>query len=370
MTQRLLLLNGLAILAVVCNHAATWGHTALFWWVYGIVDDVHKPNYEYLGTFSYYALLLLSKFTIFAVPSFLFVTGFFIAYTARGTQSSLNWKVMQTRLKWLLIPYIIWSIAIFIFNLRLGPALLPNEYLKQLILGQAEGAYYYIPLLCQFYFLAFVILPIAKHHWRLLLLVSGAIQIIWIILYYLHTFNISVSNLTTGIPLISITFFPATIFFFTFGVVAGTHLEKFKQILTQIKRFLLPVVFILGVTSVVEGDAFYRATNLRWHGGYQTLPTGLYGMTFVLTFLAFYDLNIPFSKIIHEFGRRSFGIYLIHATWLGIVAHTIRIFMPSILKLQILYQPILIVLGIGAPFLLMSLTVKSPLRGAYRYLFG
>ncbi|GIK43474.1 MAG: hypothetical protein BroJett011_73070 [Chloroflexota bacterium] len=370
MTQRLLLLNGLAIFAVVCNHAATWGHAALFWWIYGIVDEVSKPNYEHLGTFSYYALLLISKFTIFAVPSFLFVTGFFIAYTARGTQSTLTWKIAQTRLKWLLIPYLIWSVVIFIFNLRFGGVSLPSEYLKQLILGQAEGTYYYIPLLCQFYFLSFVILPIAKHHWRLLLLVSGFIQVVCITLYYLYTFNTPILGLATALPPISITFFPPTIFFFTFGVVAGVHLEHFKQILTQIKRFLPPAVFILALASVIEGDAFYRATNLRWHGGYQTLPAGLYGLAFVLTFLAFYDLNIPFSKLIHEFGRRSFGIYLIHATWLGIVAHTIRIFMPSILRLQILYQPILIVLGIGTPFLLMSLTIKSPLRSAYRYLFG
>jgi fucose 4-O-acetylase-like acetyltransferase len=364
MTQRLLFLNGLAIFAVVCNHVAIWGHIALFWWVGSIPQP--EPNPAYVGSISYYALLTLSKLTIFAVPSFLFITGFFIAYTARGAQSTLTWKMVRTRLKWLLIPYFIWSLVIFVFNLRLGGLLPLSEYLRQLILGKADGTYYYIPLLCQFFLLSFVIVFLAKNHWRWLLVVSALIQIIWIASFYLLSFHIT----PFAIPFIEITFFPATIFFFTFGVVAGIHLEEFKQFLIPIKKFLPMAVVILGLVSIIEGDVFYRATNLTDHGGYHTLPTCLYGITIVLTFLAFYDVKIPFSKTFYEFGRRSFGIYLTHATFLGIVAHTIRITIPSLYNNLFLYELILIILGIGGPFLLMLLVAKSPLRGVYRYLFG
>ena len=91
MTKRVFLLNGLAIVAVVCNHAASWGYTALFWWT-DRYRPVTVPNYDQLGSLSYWAIVVVRQLTVFSLPAFLFVSGFFVAYASRGNRSSLTWR--------------------------------------------------------------------------------------------------------------------------------------------------------------------------------------------------------------------------------------------------------------------------------------
>lgn len=112
MTKRLFLLNGLAILAVVCSHATGWGSIAMSPWAdrYRLVVG---PDYDQTGTLPYYMLLAMKCLMPFSVPAFLFVSGFFVAYAARGSQSALSWKMVIVRLRNLLVPYLIWSVVIF-----------------------------------------------------------------------------------------------------------------------------------------------------------------------------------------------------------------------------------------------------------------
>jgi len=58
MTKRLFLLNGLAILAVVCSHTTGWGSIAMSPWAdrYRLVVG---PNYDQTGTLPYYMLLAM-----------------------------------------------------------------------------------------------------------------------------------------------------------------------------------------------------------------------------------------------------------------------------------------------------------------------
>ena len=83
MAKRLLLLNGLCILGVIFSHAALWVWVAMFWWT-DRYRPVVIPNYEALGSVSYYGVVVLQKLGVFAVPSFLFASGFFVAYAYRG----------------------------------------------------------------------------------------------------------------------------------------------------------------------------------------------------------------------------------------------------------------------------------------------
>ena len=49
MNRKLFLLNGLAIQAVVANHASGWGITAMFWWAHRYLP-VESPNFDQLGS--------------------------------------------------------------------------------------------------------------------------------------------------------------------------------------------------------------------------------------------------------------------------------------------------------------------------------
>ncbi len=151
MYRRLLLLNGLAILGVVVSHAAGWGQIALL--------DLNWTNRylpatvtgeAHIGSFTYYVLLIVRQLLVFSVPAFLVVSGFFIAFAARGSQVGLSWKVVRARLYSLLIPYLIWSVLIFIGDALTHQVYTPGEYVMRLLLWGATGPLYYVPMLCEF----------------------------------------------------------------------------------------------------------------------------------------------------------------------------------------------------------------------------
>jgi surface polysaccharide O-acyltransferase-like enzyme len=111
MVKRLLILNGVAIVAAVLYHTTGWGFTALFWWTDRYLP-VPVPNFEQLGGTVYYVLRFLEQLVIFAIPAFLFVSGYFVAVAAGRTQKTVNWKLIRSRIINLAIPFVLWSVLI------------------------------------------------------------------------------------------------------------------------------------------------------------------------------------------------------------------------------------------------------------------
>ncbi len=97
MNKRLLTLSGLAILAVVMNHASHSGFIAMFWWTDQYLP-VTVPNYDQMGSLAYYGLVAAQKLAVFSVPAFLFITGMFLSYAARGSQTHLTWRMVRRRI--------------------------------------------------------------------------------------------------------------------------------------------------------------------------------------------------------------------------------------------------------------------------------
>jgi len=365
MIRRLYLLNGLAILAVVCNHAAGWGFMGMFYWA-DRYRPVTVPNYDEIGTLSYYALLAIKCLTSASVPAFLFVSGFFVAYLARGSQSALNWKTVRVRLKNILVPYLIWSIVVLVIDALQGVTYTPAGYVVRLVLGGAHPAYFYIPLICQFYLLSPLVAPIARTRAAMLLVASALLQLGALSLGYLVLFGVKIPALQAAMELL----FPMYAVFFSLGIVAGFHLGQLKQWLVRARWGLLAAVIVLGALAMIESEVVYHATGIRRGGGPGTFSTSLYSVAFILCFLAFYQVSIPFSKKIYGLGSASFGIYLLHPKVLEFAARATKKFAPWILAYQILFQPVLITLAVGAPLLFMTVVAKTPMRRFYRYLFG
>ena len=134
--RRLPVLRGLAILAVVCNHAVGWGYIAMFWWTPRYRDVVSVPNYDRLGSLPYYGLLVVQQLALFSVPAFLFMSGFFVAYAARASSPTLSWKVTRKRITDLLWPYLVWSLVIFVGDALQGQKYTLVEYVGRLAVGE------------------------------------------------------------------------------------------------------------------------------------------------------------------------------------------------------------------------------------------
>lgn len=366
MRRQIPILRGLAILAVVCNHATGWGYTAMFWWVHRY-RQVTPPNYDQVGTLPYYSLVAIQQLALFSVPAFLFISGFFIAYAARGSQPTLSWKVVRVRITNLLWPYFVWSLVIFVGDFVQGVSYPLAEYLRRLAVGGATGAYFFVPLLCQFYLLSPFIARWGKVRSGQLLLASALIQLTMVGLLYLRLFGVILPD----IHRFSLWMFIWWAFYFPLGVVCGFHFKLVRQWLGRFKWGLLMATVALGVLSIIESEVLYSwAQDYDWARSVPKFSTFLYTVAFILLFLAFDKISLPFTRIIDWIGSRSYGIYLLHPKVMELAARTIYHIAPWLLAYQLLYQPVLVASGVGIPLLFMAGVAESPARKFYRHLFG
>ncbi len=370
MIRRLLYLNGFAVLGAVLNHATGWGFTALFWWTDRYWGG-SVPNYSRLGGVAYYGLRAIEQVIMFSIPAFLFVSGFFIAFATGRQRDNVSWSIVGNRIKNLLVPYFIWSVVIFAFHALQDGLLSPGYYVESLLFGRTAAPYYYVPLLAQFFLLApLVFVPLAKKHWRLLLFASGVVQLIVHLAQYPLILGWHVPGAEFVARFSPGWFIPQTVFWFSFGVVSGFHLPMFKDWLARWKWGLLGGTAVFGALAFVEWEILFRQSGAEWLPPNTTLLDSLYAGSFILAFMAFEKVTIPGAKRWAELGTKSFGIYLIHALVLEIVARGIYHIVPGLLQYQILFIPILVFCGVAIPWLLMAGVNRSPLRPYYQQLFG
>jgi peptidoglycan/LPS O-acetylase OafA/YrhL len=352
----------------------SWGYTAMFWWT-DRYRPVTVPNYDQFGTLLYYGIGLVRKLTAFSVPAFLFVSGLFVAYAARGSRSTLSWKVVKVRLTNLLVPYTIWSVVIFVGDFLQGTTHTPVEYLRRLVFGGAAPPYFYVPLLCQLYLLSPLLVTVAKTRGRQLLLVSALVLLSMISLGYLNLYGIVVGMEMPVVDrmraLLPPSSFVRWIFFFVLGVVSGLHLRQLKQWLARFRWHLLVAAIVLAILAVLEAEVIFHSTGVDWWRSTPfSIPASLYAVGFILCFLAFDKIPIPFSRLVRQIGKVSFGIYLLHWTVLQFAARAIQEFTPWLLAPTALFLSVLVILAVGLPLSFTTAVARSPLRRYYRYLFG
>lgn len=85
------------------------------------------------------AEIFLNQELRFAVPGFLFCSGFLYAHTR-----AFDWRATLARLRRILIPYLVASLAAEIYHAMRGHPRSLSENLSDILLGSAFGPYYYI----------------------------------------------------------------------------------------------------------------------------------------------------------------------------------------------------------------------------------
>ena len=372
MTRKLLFLNGLAALMVVLNHSASYGLNALFFWT-DRYRQVSVPNFDQYGSLAYYILFFIHELAEFAIPAFLFVSGFFIAFAARTSAEGIKREFITSRIKKLFIPFIVWSLVVIIVLQRypnsLIQALSVDYYINAI--GQILRVYYYIPLIIQYYLLSPLLVPLAKDRWKLLLIVTAIIQFGLESLRLLALLGVDFPGRELIIRLTPIWFFPGRIFYFSIGLVAGFHIQEFGQWLSRRKWLLLAASVILFALSFAEYEYLTNLLQDFWLvPKYSGLFRALFAVTFTLSILAFDKIPIPYPQKIANLGGKSLGIYFANTPILYIVASFMYYVTPRILGMPLVYQIILISTGLGGSLLLMTIILKSPARKAYPYIFG
>jgi hypothetical protein len=378
-STRLLILNGLSILSVVASHAAHTAPLPMFWWTFRYLPGSEVPNYAQFGSLTYYVLVAIMKLTLFGLPCFLFISGFYVSVVSRSQKSSVSWQWVFTTIRRLLIPYLIWSLASFVIkwlesclDACTGQTL--GQYISMLLTGKAQGPYWYVVLICQFYLLSPWLVSLAKNHPKLLLFMGAFAYISGVIVVYLGLY-FKIPGYLYLIPYGS--YFPRDVIYFVLGIVFGFHLTAIQQWLARYKWHLLTLLILFAILSLVEAEIVYRILG----GGYDylhhvgtgnsTIPMMIYVIIFILCFFAFEKVDYPFSKILsHQIGPKSYGIFLIHPIFIQLVPKIFYHIAPWLLASQILYQPALIIISLGLPLVFMYLVENSKVHGIYRYLFG
>jgi Acyltransferase family len=360
---------GLAVLCVVLFHASGWGFVAMFWWTDRYMP-VSVPNFDQFGSASYYALRVIEQVVIFAIPSFLFVSGFFIAFATRRNRATVGRDVIFTRIKNLFIPYLIWSCVLLGLEVILGRNLTLREFARILLTGQATEAYYFIPVLIQLYLLSFLLIPVARNNWKLLLVFSGLFQLFILLVRYVMILGLDIPALEPFFFLTKSWLFTSFLFWFSLGIVIGFHNSVIKPWLVRFRWYLFAALVLVFFMGIVEWEVLLRASGQDWIAPQETLIDQIYAGLFLLGFLGFEQAALPAMAAISQIGTKSFGVYLVHSLALIYTAKLIYHFIPGLLGMQWLLQPILLVVGLGIPLLLMEITARSPARRYYSILFG
>jgi membrane-bound acyltransferase YfiQ involved in biofilm formation len=359
MTRRLLLLNGIAAIMVVLNHSSSYGLSAMIFWANRYLP-VSVPYFDFIGTLPYYILFMIHQLAEFAIPAFLFVSGFFVAFTSRIEKIPFGWRSVIPRIKKLILPFFFWSIVTMVMLQQFPPNI-----------WRVITIYYYIPLIIQFYLLSPLLIPLAKKNWKLLLVATAFIQIGVEGLRLLSLMNIQFPGLQFILNITPVWFFPGRIFYFTIGIVASLNFEQFTRILPRLRWFLLGAVIFLLAFTVYEYEFLSRYLGIRWLvPQFAGISKALFASALVLCFLSFDKLKYPFSDKITNLGGKSLGIYLINTPALYFVGYLMYHLTPSLLGYPFVYQVILILSGMGIPLLLMSFTISTPARRVYHHVFG
>jgi peptidoglycan/LPS O-acetylase OafA/YrhL len=369
MMRRLLRANGLAILAVILFHAAGWGFTAMFAWGGGAAG-AQGPDFSQSGSAAYYALRGLEQFTAFGLAAFLFVSGYFAAFAAGRSGEKIPWSAVGARIKSLVVPYLFWSTLLLFGLLLQGNSFSPATVLRMFLTGAVNPAYYFVPLLIQFYLLAPILAGPAKRYPGLLLLATGLVQVF----VYAMQYPILLSPESEAARLLTVWLpkwiFPVKLFWFTLGIVAGFHLPTVRTRLEKWRWAFLGAAAGLFVLGAVEWESLLRLSGRPWLDVRETLIDGLYAGAVILALVSFSEVRGRLTNLVEGVGSRSYGIYLVHSPAMELVSRGLYHLAPAVLAYQVLFQPLLVVFGLGVPLALMFVVKNTRARVLYSYQFG
>ncbi len=306
--EELYIVRALAMIAVVMIHMTTGG------------------IYTLPATSSLYPIYLsLNMFSSFAVPVFIFLSGFvmFLNYYHKPFDFKSVLSFYKKRLIFIIFPYFIFSIFYFGVSIYVNYIEPPQDmitaitaFLKALFTGGAFYHLYFMFIIIQFYLLFPILLYLLKITW----IAKNAIWIGIVLqmgFYYLNTYELH----WLFSPLLAISY----IAFYMFGAFLGIYYDKTKDWLNlhgkptfSLKRGISLLIWLLWIASGV----FYvylnyvsRIQNI-WISESQyvwiifSLAASI--VLFQFSFWVYRRVSAKWVNVAIHIGVHSFGIYLIH----------------------------------------------------------
>lgn len=272
------------------------------------------------GSLTKTAFLFVNRALTFAVPAFIFISGFVLA--RRYLQRDFSYLLfLKKRLKHIIVPYFCWTFVYYLCFIQqniYGFSL--SFFLKSLFLGDMVYHLYFVVLILQFYLLFGVFRGLFRRYSaHLLMLVFLLINILFMKFGYFQYAD---------------RFFLQYLSFFTFGIYFSINYQSFKEKICYY-RSKLAIGYVL--MSLFIAQQYYQITILKrvYDGFLYNLSWLLFSL---LAIVFFFGLAVSLQnteltavkKFLLKLSDASYLIYLSHPLMLMLAQRIIRHeFIPS-----------------------------------------
>lgn len=305
------LLRGFAILGVISVHVSAY------------FTEMHHVNFLVILS------IIVDVFSHFAVPLFIFISGYILSFKYNGFFSEKLFY--RKRAKSLLPQYFIFSILYLLLRIYLEKSLafsLKNIVYK-IITASSYYHLWYFGLIVQLYLLyPYINRALTRGNIKFFLILAFIVQEFWLIStdifsnYCPSTFFLKFRSY----------FFISHIFYFFLGIYVC---QNYSNVRYWIRNFKIKIIFIefTLLTSLIsyfwiKGTSEYGYCDIP--PCYFLIPhlfdSTYYSLCiFIISMVSLYISNTKswFSNIISSLGNYSFGIYLIHPMYIFLIYNLI-----------------------------------------------
>lgn len=347
MNRQFYALRGLAIVIVALNHS--------------IALSVEYARYlglpsapEWQNTI----LILLERLGIFAVPTFLFITGSFFVYAARGS-AKIPLKLITGGLKNIVWPYIFWSLLFYlmVYFLR-GWRYDLFGYIKNLLVG---FPYHFVPLIVFYYLVSPWVFALIRRFGFWLVAAVGIYQLFLTNIVYPGSLGFTFPGWAQVLapPVLAKTFadwglfIPLGIFYSLRSTELKPKIERWfaLSLVLAVALYLMAALTYLGVIAFHSAPIF---ASVAFIGAAICLPRE----------------KIPFARSLEKIGARAYPIYLSNLIVINLLLAGMGAVFPWAAGQPLLFTPLYFVLALFIPLSIINWIEKSPNLRKARVVFG
>lgn len=339
-------LRGIAIIGVVAIHALNYG--------------VSGDNSE-LGRWNFYFICAARQFVAFAVPVFLFISGYWNANISFNSITDY-FNFIKRRLIKVILPYLFWSL---LFILTTETSIKDLTY--KLLTGTASGPYYFIILIVQLYLLMPLFQYInRKRFWGLAIITY--LNLISLLFLYFARF---VFKVNIGFPYYALPFF-MWFAYFELGLILGKNSFEIIKSFIKWKWIVLLFISVSLCASLLETAFIIEQTGVILYANTTVKFTSFfYSIAIVLGFFILRHFVQRWPKALVILGKYSFGIYLIHMIFLPFVVKLFRYrLFKSLFSFQPLFQIIVITTTVVICCIFIAICHRYIPRIVYKNMLG
>ncbi|MCB2293947.1 acyltransferase [Clostridium algoriphilum] len=308
-----------------------------------------------LFSFNYDYWLIFRQFVNFPVAVFVFLTAYFTNIT-KVEQKPL--KYYGSRVRRLVIPFLVWSILYSIINIAKGGFNVDvTKIIFNIVTGQASTPLYYIVVLIQLVIITPLLIKCLRN--KYLNLVALCITPTFLIIMYAYTYITK-----DQIPFYA-TVFPGWFLFYYIGLHVKLNGFKSRKKDGAGSKNVSKALIIMGCALLFSIIECYGMLYLKFPVGFASsqvkISSFLYSFSLInLIFAVKGNKIITKVNFVTRIGNYSYGIFYVHCFWILIVSKGMS-YIPSIHNILPVYQ--LIELSAILVLSMLSIIVTNKIIG-------